>query len=100
MNKINFLLGIIIGVFLAFLGAFLVVYLVTNVNLFTNYQFVKQQGILGKVITLGAILNIIAFFILLKMKKEIMARGIVLATISSAGIIYQLKYCIYKFAIK
>ena len=79
MNKKDLILGFLIGILLAFLGAFLVVYLLTNVNLFTNYQFVKQQGILGKVITLGAILNIIAFFVLLKLKKELMARGIILA---------------------
>lgn len=79
MEKKDIVIGFLIGIILAFIGAFLVVYLLTNVNLFTNYQFVKQQGILGKVITLGAILNIIVFFILLKKKKELMARGVILA---------------------
>jgi hypothetical protein len=36
---------------------------------------------MGKVITLGAIINILIFFYLLKKDKELMARGIVLATI-------------------
>ncbi len=81
MDKRDFFIGFVIGLLLAFLGAFLFVYLFTNVNLFTNYEFVKSQGILGKIITLGAILNIIAFFALLKFKKDFMARGVVLATI-------------------
>jgi hypothetical protein len=36
---------------------------------------------MGKVMTLGAIVNIAVFFLLLHYKKELMARGIVLATI-------------------
>jgi hypothetical protein len=79
LEKKDLIIGFLIGVLLAFIGAFLVVYLFTNVNLFYHYEFVKQQGILGKVITLGAILNIITFFILLKIKKEMMARGIILS---------------------
>jgi hypothetical protein len=41
----------------------------------------KSQGYLGKVITLGAILNLVAFFVLLKINRELMARGVVLATL-------------------
>jgi hypothetical protein len=36
---------------------------------------------MGKVITLGAIIDLILFFILLKINKDLMARGVVLATI-------------------
>ena len=41
----------------------------------------KSQGHLGKIVTLGSILDLIAFGILLKMNKELMARGVVLAVI-------------------
>ncbi|MFH6972138.1 hypothetical protein [Flavobacterium petrolei] len=44
----------------------------------------KSQGNLGKIITLGCILTLIAFGILLKMNKELMARGVVLAVIALA----------------
>ena len=44
----------------------------------------KSQGNLGKIITLGSILTLIAFGILLKMNKEMMARGVVLAVIALA----------------
>jgi hypothetical protein len=36
---------------------------------------------LGKIITLGAIVNLVLFFILLKFNKELMARGVVLGMI-------------------
>jgi hypothetical protein len=37
----------------------------------------KNSGILNKVITLGAILNLIIFFILLQKNKDTMAKGVV-----------------------
>jgi hypothetical protein len=41
----------------------------------------KSQGLLGKIITLGAILDLIAFAILLKLNKDSMARGVILAVL-------------------
>ena len=42
----------------------------------------KSQNSLGKLIALGAVINVILFFGLLKFNKELMARGVVLATIA------------------
>lgn len=81
MNKRDLIIGFFIGLILAYIGAFTFLYINTNINLYTDFEFVKQQGILGKIITLGTILNLIAFFVLLKMKKEFTARGIILAII-------------------
>jgi hypothetical protein len=44
----------------------------------------KSEGKLGKLITLGAILDLGAFGVLLKMNKEFMARGVVMAVICIA----------------
>jgi hypothetical protein len=41
----------------------------------------KAEGKLGKLITLGAMLDLVAFGVLLKMNKDLMARGVVLAVI-------------------
>lgn len=41
----------------------------------------RFEGKLGKLITLGSILDLVAFAILLKFNKELMARGVVLAVI-------------------
>ena len=82
-NKIaiDLLIGCLIGLLSALIGVF--IFLKT----FTQYDFIeglinlKSMNSLGKLITLGSILNIILFFILLKFNKEIMARGVVFATI-------------------
>ncbi|MBY0486773.1 MAG: hypothetical protein K2P85_06255 [Flavobacteriaceae bacterium] len=84
MKKTDILIGFLIGIVSALLGTFLFLALFTKYNLVTDFQAIRAEEILGKVITLGAILNIIVFFILLQKKKELMARGIVLATITLA----------------
>ena len=81
MRKIDLLIGFFIGIIVALIGAGLFLRFFTEVKTFSDIHIVIAQGILGKVITLGAVLNIAVFFLLLKMKKELMARGIVLATI-------------------
>ena len=79
MNKIDLLYGFIIGLAASLLRSFLFM------TLFTDYEFIegvwilKSQGYLGKLITVGSLLDLAAFGILLKMNKELMARGVVLA---------------------
>jgi hypothetical protein len=81
MKKTDLIIGFLIGIATAFLGTYLFLKFFTKYDLFQDLQTIRAEGIFGKVITLGAILNIIVFFVLLQLKKEMMARGIVLATI-------------------
>lgn len=81
MKKTDLLIGLIIGIAAAFLGTLVFLELFTDYGFTKGVTLLKQEGQLGKVITLGTILNLILFFILLKFKKEMMARGVVLATI-------------------
>ena len=81
MRKIDLLYGFIIGILTSVIGVYLFVELFTEYKFETAIYAVKAEGKLGKLITLGAILNLIVFFILLKFNKEVMARGVVLATI-------------------
>jgi hypothetical protein len=81
MKKTDLLIGFFIGIITTIIGTTLFLLAFTDFDSFSDFAQIREQGILGKVITLGAILNIFAFFILLKKNKELMARGIVLATI-------------------
>ncbi len=81
MRKIDLLIGLIIGIVTTLIGTILFLLLFTNFTKIEDIAIIRQEGILGKVITLGAILNILVFYILLKNNKELMARGVVLATI-------------------
>ncbi|WP_394759461.1 hypothetical protein [Flavobacterium sp.] len=86
MKKTDLLIGAIIGFVTTFLGVYLYLKFYVHYDFSNGLDDIRNQGILGKVITIGAILNLLTFFILLKLNKELMARGVVLATILLAVI--------------
>ncbi|MGL2987022.1 hypothetical protein ACSVH5_05445 [Flavobacterium sp. RSSA_27] len=79
MNKIDLLYGFIIGLAASLLGSFLFMTFFTDYEFIEGVRILKSQGYLGKLITVGSLLDLAAFGILLKMNKELMARGVVLA---------------------
>jgi uncharacterized membrane protein len=81
MKKIDLLYGVLIGIIAAALGVYLFLAFFTDYELLEGFAILKAQGQLGKLIALGAILNLGVFFILLKLNKEFMARGVVFATL-------------------
>jgi hypothetical protein len=81
INKIDLLIGFIIGILSSLLGMFLYLTLIVHTDFMAGIQSMKAEGHLGKLVTLGSILDLIAFGILLKINKELMARGVVLAVI-------------------
>ncbi|WP_264532073.1 hypothetical protein [Flavobacterium sp. N502540] len=81
MNKKDITIGFVTGIFTALLGSFLFVSFFTKFDFFTGIQTIKQQGYLGKVITIGTVLDLAVFGIFLKTNRELMARGVVFAVI-------------------
>jgi hypothetical protein len=81
MNKKDLFLGFIIGFATTLLGSYIFVTFFTAFNFIAGIQIMNSQGNLGKIITLGSILTLVAFGVLLKMNKETMARGVVLAVL-------------------
>lgn len=84
MKKIDIVFGVLIGMASALLGSFIFVEAFTPYHFMDGIATFRAQGLLGKIITLGAILNVLIFFILLKFNKDMMARGVILATIMLA----------------
>ena len=82
MNKKDLFTGFIIGIIASFIGMFLYITLVMHIDFLAGIQSLKREGQLGKIVTLGSIMDLIAFGVLLKMNKELMARGVVLAVIT------------------
>ncbi len=81
MRKFDLIYGALISLVATFLGSFIFIETFTNYTFISGIQIFKSQGLLGKIITLGAILNLVLFFILLKLNLELMARGVILGTI-------------------
>jgi hypothetical protein len=81
MKKIDLFYGLIIGLITSLIGSYLFIIAFTPYSFIGGIQILKFEGKLGKIITIGTILNIGMFFGLLKYKKETMAKGIILALI-------------------
>ncbi len=80
-NKIDLLIGFIIGIITSLLGCFLFILLFTKYSFIVGVELLQADGKLGKIITLGTVLDLIVFWVMLKSDKEFMARGVILAVI-------------------
>ena len=81
MNKMDLLYGFLIAIVVTCIGSYIFIVAFTQHNFEHGLLLLKSGGNLGKLITLGAILNFAIFFLLLKLNKELMARGVVFALI-------------------
>ena len=81
MNKSELFIGFTIGILMSLLGCFLFITLFSEYDFISGYQIMKAQGQLGKLITIGSVLDLVVFGIMLRTNKELMARGVVLAVI-------------------
>ena len=80
-NKTDLLLGVIIGIITSFVGCFLFIILFTKYTFFAGLELLHADGKLGKIITIGTVLDLGVFWVALKLNKEYIARGVILAVI-------------------
>tara|TARA_R110000868_G_scaffold157949_10_gene385533 strand:+ start:118 stop:399 length:282 start_codon:yes stop_codon:yes gene_type:complete len=77
---------IFIGMFVGLIANAIGLFIASNL-LGQGDDFVKvieaaaKEGFLGKLISLGAVLNLIAFFVFIKKKQDYRARGVLLITV-------------------
>lgn len=81
MKKIDLLIGVLIGIIAPIIGSFIFIKAFTAYPFMRGITVMSEQGMLGKIITIGAILNIAALFLLIRFNREMMGRGVILATI-------------------
>lgn len=82
MIKKDIFIGAFVGLLANCIGLILVATLLGKGDDFvTVIQAAAKEGFLGKLISLGAVLNLIAFFIFIKKRKDYRARGVLLITI-------------------
>ncbi|SRX54488.1 hypothetical protein [Aequorivita sp. CIP111184] len=78
------LIGLIIGLAANMAGTYLYIFFFSKLSFESTVQAALENDFLGSLIALGAVLNLIVFFILLKKNQYYRARGVVLATIIAA----------------
>ncbi|WP_262732162.1 hypothetical protein [Gaetbulibacter sp. NE] len=93
MVKKEVFIGFIVGLIANFIGLILAVYLFGNGDdIETTIRQSLAEGFFSKLVSIGAILNLGAFFIFIKKKQDYRARGVLLATVLIAVFTFLVKY--------
>lgn len=82
MIKKEVFIGFFVGLIANAIGVYLAAMVLgTHDDFIMALKNASAEGFLGKLVSLGAILNLAAFFIFLKKKQDYRARGVLLATV-------------------
>lgn len=86
-NKKEIVIGFIVGIIANTFGTLLYILLFSDLGVVDTFNAAVSQGHIGSLLALGAILNLVAFFGFLRIKRDQRARGVMLATLVTALII-------------
>jgi len=93
MIKKEIIIGVLVGLTANIIGVFMSTsFLADNNDFVSTLKSALQEGFLGKLISLGAILNLIAFFIFIRKKQDYRARGVLFVTIVIAVFTFILNF--------
>lgn len=91
-NRKEIGIGLLVGIIANTFGTLLYILLFSDLSIGETFQAAFSQGYLGSLLALGAILNLIAFFLFLRIKRDLRARGVMIATLLTALIILAYKF--------
>lgn len=93
MIKKEVFIGFLVGIIANAVGFIIAVLIFGNgTGIYEAVQQSIAQGFFSKLISMGAILNLVTFFLFLKQKKDYRARGVILATIAVTIITFFINY--------
>ncbi|RAV29753.1 hypothetical protein [Sinomicrobium soli] len=84
MIKKEIAIGFAVGLIANIVGALLYILLFSGTGIAETLKTAFAEGYLGSIFALGALLNLIAFFGFLRLRRDYRARGVLLATILTA----------------
>ena len=80
-------IGFIVGIIANTIGTLLYILFFSDLGISETLEAAISQGYLGSLLALGAILNLVAFFGFLRIKQDLRARGVMIATLLCALVI-------------
>lgn len=93
MIKKEVLIGFVVGMIANAIGLILAIFIFGNgENIEISIQQSIAQGFFSKLVSIGAVLNLIAFFLFIKLKRDYRARGVILATILIAIVTFMVNF--------
>lgn len=84
-------IGFIVGIIANTIGTLLYILLFSDMGIVETYEAAVAQEHVGSLLALGAILNLIAFFGFLKLRRDERAKGVLMATVLTALVILYYK---------
>ncbi|RNC92647.1 MAG: hypothetical protein ED555_06105 [Allomuricauda sp.] len=90
-TKKEILIGFVVGIIANTVGTLLYILLFSDRGIVETYKAAVAQEHVGSLLALGAILNLVAFFGFLRIKRDYRARGVMIATILTALVILYYK---------
>jgi len=90
-QKKEIIIGLLVGLIANTVGTLLYIVLFSDLGIVETYNAAVTQGHVGSILALGAILNLVAFFAFLKIRRDYRARGVMIATILTALLILYYK---------
>ncbi len=93
MIKKDIIIGILFGLIANIIGVFITATLFGNGdNFITAIKAAIAEGFIGKLVSLGAVLNLVVFFVFIKKKQDYRARGVLLVTVFIAIFTFVIKF--------
>lgn len=89
--KKELIIGFIVGIIANTVGTLAYILLFSDYGIVETYKAAIQQGHVGSLLALGAILNLVAFFGFLKIRRDHRAKGVLIATLLTALVILYYK---------
>ncbi|CAM4138412.1 hypothetical protein ACU8V7_14800 [Zobellia nedashkovskayae] len=84
-------IGFIVGIIANTIGTLLYILLFSEFGIADTFKAAVQQGHVGSLLALGAILNLVAFFGFLRIRRDNRAKGVLIATLLTALVILYYK---------
>lgn len=79
LNKKEVIIGFLVGLLATFFGFFFYVEFVSPYGFDETIKIISEGDLYGKVLGLAALPNLFVFFVFLKKKQDLRARGVLLA---------------------
>lgn len=90
-NKKEIGIGFLVALFATFAGMFLYIELFSDYSFEVTIDMIQKGNLASQMITLGAVGNLFVFFVFLKKKQDLRAKGVLIATIVTAFVTLLMK---------
>ncbi len=84
MNRKEILIGFAVGLIANTIGTLIYIAIFSDFGIQETFEAAVEQGHIGSLLALGAILNLVAFFAFLRIRRDQRAKGVLMATILTA----------------